>query len=124
MAVDSERQRLLVLDSDAGRVLDIDLLSPDLIPRVVTTGLESPSAMAIDPERGHLVVVDARSRSIERWRRNDTGFHDREVVAHHQDFSDPTFLQVTIDGSVWIGDAGSDKVFLFNSDGELIRVLD
>jgi hypothetical protein len=124
MVFDPLRQRLLILGDGDDMVIEYDLLSVIPRPEVIARQLGAPTAMAIDPEQGHLYLVDARSQSILQWQRVGDSFDSRRVVVRHEGLREPRFLQVTADGSLWVGDPVANKVFHFSTEGELIQVLE
>jgi hypothetical protein len=79
--------------------------------------------MAIDPVQGRLSLIDAGSRSILRWQQTDGSLDSRQLVARCDSLREPASLQITEDGSLWIGDAMANRVFHFSTEGELIQVI-
>ena len=124
MVLDPVRQRLLILDGGNGSVIGYDLNGISPAPQLVLSDLGSPSAMAVDPASGDLYIVDPEIRSILRRRWSDSGFQEVEVVARHEDFREPTSLQIAQDQSLWVGDLSASKVFHFGAEGELIQVFE
>lgn len=120
MVFDRIRERILILDSGSGALVEFNPLKISQRPETVVRDLGSRSVIALDPGRGCLYAIDRDTQTIFRWQRTRTGFDSREVVTKHESLLEPSSLEVGEDGLLWVGDPAANRVFLFSNDGELV----
>ena len=127
----------LVLDSDAGRVLQADewrnrissyTTKGEYLGSWGTTGsaagqLDGPSGMRFDPE-GNLVIAESRNNRIQRF--DGDGNHLEtwgEAGSAPGQLDMPYGIHVDNEGNVYVADWGNDRVQKFSSDGEVLSII-
>lgn len=124
MDLDHRRGRLFLLDGAAGRALELDLANVDRGFETAATGFGPGAGLAVDPTRGDLVVVDPASSRLCRYPRLGRRLGAADVDPLPEGLHEATFVRVSKDGSLWVGDLVSDAAFQFSAQGELTKVLD
>lgn len=97
---------------------------------VITDGLVSPGAMAIDRENRQLYVSDIEldqvlvydADSLKLIRKIGTTGHNHELTTPG-DFAKPTGLAVDHDGNLFVADTMNNRIEVFDADGKFIRTF-
>jgi DNA-binding beta-propeller fold protein YncE len=97
---------------------------------VITDGLVSPGAMAIDRENRQLYVSDIEldqvlvydADSLKLIRKMGTTGHNHELTTPG-DFAKPTGLAVDHDGDLYVADTMNNRIEVFDADGKFIRTF-
>jgi hypothetical protein len=125
MAVDGAGERLLILDAGAGAVLEVSLRDHPAGTRTIVRGLVDPTALAIDTSNGVLYVMNRDGQpTLVRWCRTAETLGEREILTAYPDLTEPTFLAVIEDGSLWVGDPTVDRLYRCRGDGTIQQVFD
>lgn len=122
--VDSQRGRLFLLDEGAGIAMEFDLEAPERGFENVVSGLGLGSSLAVDPTRGDLIVIDPASSRLSRYPRLAGRLGPADIDPLPAALHEATFVRVSLDGSLWVGDLVSDAAFQFSADGEFLKALD
>lgn len=102
----------------------LDLAVPELGVDNVISGLGHGSALAVDPKRGDVCVVDPSARAILRWNPVGDGYSEPVVTPLPEELLEPTLVKIANDGTLWVADGTTAKAFHFSVDGELIQTLE
>jgi sugar lactone lactonase YvrE len=97
---------------------------------VITDGLVSPGAMAIDKENRLLYVSDIEldqvlvydADSFKQLRKIGTTGHNHELMTPG-DFAKPTGLAVDRDGNLYVCDTLNNRIEVFDADGKFISTF-
>lgn len=97
---------------------------------VITDGLVSPGAMAIDRENRQLYVSDIEldqvlvydADSLKLIRKIGTTGHNHELTTLG-DFARPTGLAVDSDGNLYVADTMNNRIEVFDADGKFISTF-
>ena len=97
---------------------------------VITDGLVSPGAMAIDRENRLLYVSDIEldqvlvydADSLKLIRKMGTTGHNHELTTPG-DFAKPTGLAVDSDGNLYVADTMNNRIEVFDADGKFISTF-
>ena len=97
---------------------------------VITDGLVSPGAMAIDRENRQLYVSDIEldqvlvydADSLKLIRKIGTTGHNHELTTPG-DFAKPTGLAVDSDGNLYVADTMNNRIEVFDADGKFVSTF-
>lgn len=97
---------------------------------VITDGLVSPGAMAIDRENRQLYVSDIEldqvlvydADSLKLIRKIGTTGHNHELTTPGN-FAKPTGLAVDSDGNLYVADTMNNRIEVFDADGKFISTF-
>ena len=97
---------------------------------VITEGLVSPGAMAIDRENRLLYVSDVEldqvlvydADTLKLIRKMGTTGHKHELTSPG-DFARPSGLAVDADGNLYVADTLNDRIEIFDADGKFISAF-
>jgi hypothetical protein len=124
MELDEARDRIFAVDLPNWALYCIDLQDDAPTPRRITADLGIPSEMIMTPE-GKMLLLDTGARQVmELDCTGGRGCDPPTPKIRHEGFARPTTLSLGANGTIWVGDAGAESIFAFDSDGNLLRVLD
>jgi sugar lactone lactonase YvrE len=97
---------------------------------VITDGLVSPGALAIDRENRQLYVSDVEldqvlvydADTLKLKRKMGTTGHKHELTSPG-DFARPSGLAVDADGNLYVADTLNNRIEVFDADGKFIRTF-
>ena len=120
--------RLFVSDPGLRHVLVFD--SAHKAEDVITDGLVSPGALAIDRENRLLYVSDVDldqvlvydADSLKLKRKMGTTGHNHELTTPG-DFAKPTGLAVDQEGNLYVADTLNNRIEIFDADGKFISTF-
>src|SRR5215472_7652177 len=123
-----DNDRLFVSDPGLRHILILN--SAHKPEDVITDGLLSPGAMAIDKENRLLYVSDIEldqvlvydADSLKLIRKMGTTGHNHELTTPG-DFARPTGLAVDQDGDLYVADTLNNRIEVFDADGKFIRTF-
>jgi len=123
-----DNDRLFVSDPGLRHILILN--SAHKPEDVITDGLLSPGAMAIDKENRLLYVSDIEldqvlvydADSLKLMRKLGTTGHNHELTTPG-DFARPTGLAVDQDGDLYVADTLNNRIEVFDADGKFIRTF-
>ena len=123
-----DNDRLFVSDPGLRHILIFN--SAHKAEDVITDGLVSPGAMAIDRENRQLYVSDIEldqvlvydADSLKLIRKIGTTGHNHELTTPG-DFAKPTGLAVDHDGNLYVADTMNNRIEVFDADGKFIRTF-
>lgn len=75
-------------------------------------GLRGPEGVLAHPN-GHIYVAGA-------WSGNVIAYLDGEIVAELHGLSSPHDLELTVEGNIWLADAGNDRLLLLSPDFDVL----
>jgi sugar lactone lactonase YvrE len=127
LAID-DNDRLFVSDPGLRHILIFN--SAHKAEDVISDGLSSPGAMAIDRENRQLYVSDIEldqvlvydADSLKLIRKIGTTGHNHELTTPG-DFAKPTGLAVDHDGNLYVADTLNNRIEVFDADGKFIRTF-
>jgi sugar lactone lactonase YvrE len=127
LAID-DNDRLFVSDPGLRHILIFN--SAHKPEDVITDGLVSPGAMAIDRENRQLYVSDIEldqvlvydADSLKLIRKIGTTGHNHELTTPG-DFAKPTGLAVDRDGDLYVADTLNNRIEVFDADGKFISTF-
>jgi len=126
LAIDTSGLIVYVLDTIAKRVMLYDLASGTLAGTNVGLGhLVQPTALALSPTTGDLYVSDFGDSSTLPQIQVFTpdGNYDRSILGGREIFSTPQGLHVDDNGRIFLADAVSGEIVIFNASGILLGTL-
>ena len=126
MQFDSVGNRIVAADTDTNSLYLIDLSQDSPIPERVTRDVGAITEIDISETDSTLLLLDTVGKtlfSIDCPRGAD-GCSAPEVFAAIPEFERPIALARGDDGTVWVGDLEAQKIFTFDEDGKVIKVLD
>jgi sugar lactone lactonase YvrE len=123
-----DNDRLFVSDPGLHHILIFN--SAHKAEDVITDGLVSPGAMAIDRENRQLYVSDIDldqvlvydADSLKLIRKIGTTGHNHELMTPG-DFAKPTGLAVDSDGNLYVADTLNNRIEVFDADGKFISTF-
>lgn len=123
-----DNDRLFVSDPGLRHILVFN--SAHKAEDVITDGLVSPGAMAIDRENRQLYVSDIEldqvlvydADSLKLIRKIGTTGHNHELTTPG-DFAKPTGLAVDSDGNLYVADTLNNRIEVFDADGKFISTF-
>jgi sugar lactone lactonase YvrE len=123
-----DNDRLFVSDPGLRHVLVFD--SAHKAEDVITDGLVSPGALAIDRENRLLYVSDVEldqvlvydADSLKLKRKMGTTGHNHELTTPG-DFAKPTGLAVDQEGNLYVADTLNNRIEIFDADGKFISTF-
>jgi len=125
LTYDSFANHLLIADPPANRVF---VFSPEgeFVAQIGRTGnshaqLQSPLAIATDPENGHIYILDGMTRKIKHYDAEYQyvdGFGEYDQVPGS--FAFPKGIALAVDGTIFVGDAAFGNVQMFDPTGALL----
>jgi len=123
-----DNDRLFVSDPGLHHILIFN--SAHKAEDVITDGLVSPGAMAIDRENRQLYVSDIDldqvlvydADSLKLIRKIGTTGHNHELTTPG-DFAKPTGLAVDSDGNLYVADTLNNRIEVFDADGKFISTF-
>jgi DNA-binding beta-propeller fold protein YncE len=123
-----DNDRLFVSDPGLRHILIFN--SAHKAEDVITDGLVSPGAMAIDRENRQLYVSDIEldqvlvydADSLKLIRKIGTTGHNHELTTPG-DFAKPTGLAVDSDGNLYVADTMNNRIEVFDADGKFISTF-
>src|SRR5579862_2540382 len=123
-----DNDRLFVSDPGLRHILVFN--SAHKAEDVITDGLVSPGAMAIDRENRQLYVSDIEldqvlvydADSLKLIRKIGATGHNHELTTPG-DFAKPTGLAVDSDGNLYVADTLNNRIEVFDADGKFISTF-
>lgn len=123
-----DNDRLFVSDPGLRHILIFN--SAHQTEDVITEGLVSPGALAIDRENRLLYVSDVEldqvlvydADTLKLLRKIGTTGHNHELTTPG-DFAKPTGLAVDKDGTLYVADTMNNRIEVFDADGKLISTF-
>jgi pimeloyl-ACP methyl ester carboxylesterase len=124
MELDRQRDRIFAVDRPNRALYVIHLQDDAPTPQRITADLGIPGEMIMTPA-GKMLILDTGAKQVmELDCTGDRGCDPPIPTIRHDGFVRPTTLSLGAHGTVWVGDAGAESIFAFDSDGNLSRVLD
>ena len=122
---DGVHDRLYFTDGSSGAVFTVVEADRGSRTRIVAGDLGLPVGIAADGARDALYVIDASSGDVLRFE-CDAGFPCAKpaVISTRQRLNEPSSIEVSSDGTVWIASLESQRVIAVSPEGELVRAID
>jgi hypothetical protein len=113
IAVDSQNQRVYVVDSENRRVVELALTDGSYVTSYSLPAFEEPSDLALEPS-GSLLVLDGTAQSIFRI---DRATGEAAPLVLGTGFSHPRGLAVDSAGNIVVADTGGARVVVLDATG-------
>lgn len=125
LTYDSFSNHLLIADPPANRVF-VFSSAGEFVAHVGRTGnshaqLQSPLAIAANPENGHIYILDGMTRKVKHYDADYQyidGFGEYDQVPGS--FAFPKGIALAVDGTLFVGDAAFGNVQMFDPTGALL----
>lgn len=126
MELDRTGNRIFAISQETGSLylFDLDLDSPT--PNLVASDLGPISEMELYQADSSLLLIDTIGKKILEMDcpRVSAGCSPPELFAAIPEFKQPLAVARTDAGKVWVGDLGAQSIFAFDTDGNLVEVLE
>lgn len=123
MQFDTKNKRLLLTDSQFGRLYAIELEGEAPKVTMMAEGLGWAADVKIHRETGALYVADSKGKKIWRLKCEQDRCGEPEVFARSSEFVTPRSLEVDPDGTVWVSDPQARKIFAIDTKGAIQRTI-
>lgn len=120
IALDAEGGRLFVADPARSRILALPQAGGASVEVGDDVGL--PVALVVDRPRGRLLVLDGLNGRV--WAIPLAGEGGPVAAADLPDWGDPSGLEVTAEGHIWVTDRSLGTLTELTAEGDLVRVVD
>jgi hypothetical protein len=118
----ASREQLFAIQAESGQLWEIALGTQEPRARLVDDSLGWPMALAYSGAAQHLLVADAKERTI--WALDCTDECGGPTVFARSDaLASPSTLAVALDGTLWLGDLGGQKLVIIGPDGSVENTL-
>lgn len=114
----ADRNRVYVVDSSLRKVFVADAQSTALVELPLQIDMTQPTGVAIDPQHGHLIIVDTGTHRIHRFDR------DGALVASigqrgrgDGEFNFPTMIWHDGSGRLYVSDTLNFRIQVFDREG-------
>lgn len=123
MQFDAKNKRLLLPDTELGRLYSIELGGKAPEVQQIARDLGSPAQVKIDQKTGSLYIADSKGKKIWRLPCQQGRCGKPQVFARSPEFTTPRYLAVAPDGSLWVGDPQARKIFAVGATGKIQRTI-
>ncbi|MFQ6024416.1 MAG: SMP-30/gluconolactonase/LRE family protein, partial [Acidiferrobacterales bacterium] len=123
MRFDATRKRLLVLDSESGRLYLVDLNNDTPQMHLAAEGLGLPADIGIHPKTAELYIPDIKGKQLWRLKCDDVRCTKPEVFTRADAFRAPRRVAVAPDNTIWVGDLEAQKIFAIGPDGNIQQTI-
>ena len=126
MNLDTAGNRILAIDREGGSLYGFDLSAESPSAELLAEDLGPVTELDLVPtESTVLLLVPSEKRVlVVDCPRDSSECSAPETFAAIPEFEQPITVARTTDGTVWVGDLSAQSIFAFDSDGQLVRVLD
>jgi len=119
LALDGKRHRVLAADVALGLLFAVDLETGKSVR--LAKGLGEPSALALDAKADQLFIADAAKGRIWSLDLSDLNAKPRVFA---KDLEEPMALGLASDGTLWVGDSDSRRLFQISREGKVLREVE
>ncbi len=123
MRFDAKNKRLLLTDSEFGRLYAIELAGETPRVRMLTDGLGWAADLKIDLKTGAFYIADSKGKKIWRLKCETDRCGKPQVFARSSEFVTPRNLEVDTDGTLWVSDPQARKIFAIDGKGAIRRTI-
>lgn len=123
MQFDAKNQRLLLPDSEFGRLYSIEVGGEAPKVQRIAQDLGWAADVKIDQKTGSLYVADSKGKKIWRLPCQLDRCGKPQVFAQSPEFITPRNLEVASDGILWVSDPQARKIFAIGGKGAIRRTI-
>jgi hypothetical protein len=123
MQFDTKNKRLLLTDSEFGRLYAIELAGEAPKVKMIAQGLGWAADVKVHRKTGAFYIADSKGKQIWRLKCEQDRCGKPQVFARSSEFVTPRSLEVDTDGTVWVSDPQARKIFALDTKGAIQRTI-